>query len=307
MLDIQAEQQESGQPYQELYEAVAGLKRRHRLPASAIRPRDGLALRNDAERETVQELVARFRRLPEADRRKLPALWNSLAQLEIVVGDLEAGQRDFQEVARLVRDPGSRAEAHHNVYRTALERRDWDDALAALRKAVALDAAAFEPFPWSRYEPRRILGAGGFGVSFSCRDKTGGEDVVVEALQPDGLDRPDSLDLPRVPHAPGPRTADPRPRPRRRPRRGRVARAPTSSSSRSTRRPSTSTSPRHGPFSAGRLAGGLLPPRPHAPGDARPRRAAPLAPPRLRPAPLHPDGRRASAGPSSSSPTPACR
>ncbi len=193
MLDIQAEQQESGQPYQELYEAVAGLKRRHRLPTSIIRPRDGLALRNDAERETVQELVARFRRLPEDARRKLPALWNSLAQLEIVVGDLEAGQRDFQEVARLVRDPGSRAAAHHNVYRTALERRDWEAALSALRKAVALDALAFEPFPWARYEPRRILGADGFGVSFSCHDKTKGEDVVVESLDPDGLDRPDSM------------------------------------------------------------------------------------------------------------------
>src|SRR4029077_11490001 len=104
-----------------------------------------LSLRSDGEREEVQDLVSRFRRLPEDTRRKLPALWNSLAQLEVVVGDLDASLSDFQEVARLVSDPISRAEAHHNVHRAALERRDWETALAALRRAVALDPETFEP------------------------------------------------------------------------------------------------------------------------------------------------------------------
>src|SRR5437764_7488654 len=100
VLDIQSELHEAGQLYQELYEAVAGLKRRHDLHPCAVRPRDGLALRRDSERELVQELVRRFRDLPAEQRRRLPALWNSLAQLEVVVGDWEAGQQDFQEVAR---------------------------------------------------------------------------------------------------------------------------------------------------------------------------------------------------------------
>ena len=120
---------------------------RHDLHPCAVRPRDGLALRRDGEREVVQDLVKRFRDLPAEQQRRLPALLNSLAQLEVVVGDIEAGQHDFQEVARLVADPISQAEAHHNVYRAALERRDWNEALAALRRAAALDADAFEPFP----------------------------------------------------------------------------------------------------------------------------------------------------------------
>src|SRR5439155_26226261 len=123
------------------------------------RPRDGLAVRWDRVREEVQDLVARFRRLSGEQQRRLPALLNSLAQLEVVIGDLEAGQHDFQEVARLVSEPLSRAEAHHNVYRAALERRDWNEALAALRRAVELEPEAFEPFPFARYEPLRILGA----------------------------------------------------------------------------------------------------------------------------------------------------
>ena len=207
MLDIQTEQHELGQAYQDLYEAVGDLKRRHDLHPCSVRPRDGLALRRDSEREVVQELVKRFRDMPGDQQRRLPALLNSLAQLEIVVGDLEAGQQDFEEVARLVGDPISQAEAHHNVYRAALERGDWRDALAALRRAVELDAEAFEPFPFARFDPVRILGAGGFGVSFLCQDPSpkkgsdpgnaGGQTpfsatgtrVVVKALRPENLDR----------------------------------------------------------------------------------------------------------------------
>src|SRR6516164_4019110 len=190
MLDLLAEQQDHGQNCTDLYEAVAQLKRRHDLHPCAVRPSDGLALRRDSEREVVQDLVKRFRDLPRDQQRRLPALLNSLAQLEVVVGDLEAGQHDFQEVARLVADPGSQAEAHHNAYRAALDRRDGAEALAALRRAVALDAAAFEPFPFARYEPQRVLGCGGFGVSFLCREKSETRDpnsepekVVVKSLR----------------------------------------------------------------------------------------------------------------------------
>ena len=181
MLDLQTEQHEAGRSCQELYEAVAGLKRRHDLHPCAVRPRDGLSLRRDSERDVVQDLVKRFRDLPASQQRLLPALLNSLGQLEIVVGDLEAGQHDFQEVAGLVADPISRAEAHHNVYRAALERRDWNEALAALRRAAALDPDEFEPFPLARYQPLRILGAGGFGASFLCHDNEANPKVVVRA------------------------------------------------------------------------------------------------------------------------------
>lgn len=189
MLDLQAEQHDHGQSCADLYEVVAQLKRRHDLHPCSVRPRDGLALRRDSEREIVQDLVRRFRDLPVEQQRRLPALLNSLAQLQVVVGDLQASQRDFQEVAHLVTDPISQSEAHHNVYRAALECCDWNGALVALRRAVALDADAFEPFPFARYEPERILGAGGFGVSFLCREHANNRRVVVKALRADSLER----------------------------------------------------------------------------------------------------------------------
>ncbi len=189
MLDLQAELHDHGQSCADLYEVVVQLKRRHDLHPCAVRPRDGLALRRESEREIVQDLVKRFRDLPHEQQRRLPALLNSLAQLQVVVGDLESSQRDFQEVARLVADPISQAEAHHNVYRAALERRDWNQALASLRRAVALDADTFEPFPFALYEPERILGAGGFGVSFLCSERAKNRPVVVKALRADTLER----------------------------------------------------------------------------------------------------------------------
>jgi tetratricopeptide (TPR) repeat protein len=188
-LDLQAEQHDADAACQDLYEATADLKRRHDLHPCAVRPRDGFCLRRDSEREAVQDLVKRFRDLPADQQRRLPALLNSLAQLEIVVGDLEAAQHDFQEAAGLVSDPLSQAEAHHNVYRAALERRDGGEALAALRRAAALDPESFEPFPLGRYEPIRLLGAGGFGPSFLCHDREADRKVVVKALRSDALDR----------------------------------------------------------------------------------------------------------------------
>lgn len=189
MLDLQAEQHHHGQACPELYEAVAQLKRRHDLHPCAVQPRDGLALRRDSERELVQDLVKRYGDVTLEQKKPLPALLNSLAQLELVAGDLRDSQENFQEVARRVSDPLSQAVAHHNVYRVALERRDWTEALAALRRAVALDAETFEPFPLARFEPERILGCGGFGVSFLCRQLDKGRPVVVKALRADSAER----------------------------------------------------------------------------------------------------------------------
>src|SRR5204863_5040150 len=77
-----------------------------------------------------------------------------------------------------------------NAYRTALERHDWPEALAALLEACRLDPRRYTPFPLKKYRPKTLLGAGAFGVVFRCLDTHIGEDVVIKALQADVLDRP---------------------------------------------------------------------------------------------------------------------
>src|SRR5262245_43639340 len=195
VLDLQHEQQQNGQQYTDLYEGVHTLKKRYALHDVKALPRDSLAVRRDSEREQVQELVKRFRDIPGDYQKRLPALLNSLAQLELLIGDFDAAQQDFDEVAGLVDNHDERAEAHHNAYRAALEVRDWPEALAALLRACTLDPELYEPFPLARFEPKVILGAGALGVTFHCIEKGSGDDVIVKAVREDCLERPAGIVL----------------------------------------------------------------------------------------------------------------
>src|SRR5262249_6596762 len=149
----------------------------HQLERREVRLGDSLALRDEGERHLVRELVARYRSLPQDQRQQLPALLNAVGKMEVVVGEFDDAQHDFQEAARLTAAPAAQAEVQYNAYQAALERRHWDEALAALWQAAALDAGRFQPFPLAKYEPERILGAGGFGVAFLCRDAHSGSRV----------------------------------------------------------------------------------------------------------------------------------
>lgn len=190
MLDLQLEQQQQGQSLSDLYDGVLALKRRFGLDEVRVRARDSLAVRRDGEREQVHELLKRYRDVTGEQQKRLPALLNSLAQLEVVVGEYDDAQQDFDAVAGLVSDHDERADAHHNAYQAALERRDWPEALAALLRACALSPGTCEPFPLARFEPRQVLGAGAFGATFLCAERDAGGQVVVKALREDSLDRP---------------------------------------------------------------------------------------------------------------------
>ena len=47
----------------------------------------------------------------------------------------------------------------------------------------------FAPFPMKRYQPKRILGAGGFGTAFLCKENKFDEEVVVKTLHAGDLER----------------------------------------------------------------------------------------------------------------------
>jgi hypothetical protein len=189
VLDLQAEQRRTGEVLADLYDKVVEQHRRFDLLDRHLRREDSLSLRCDAERQLVRALVLRFRALPADQQSQLPALLNALAKLQVLAGHLDDAQEDFGKLATTVAEPAARAEAHFNAYQTALGRGDWDLALEELLKATRLDARRYAPFPVGKYHPRRILGAGAFGVAFLCRHKTLDADVVVKALRDDGLGR----------------------------------------------------------------------------------------------------------------------
>jgi serine/threonine protein kinase/HEAT repeat protein len=189
VLDIKGEIQGQREQIRELGQAVLQLLDQHQLQRRSLSVADSLSIRSEGERQLVQSLVARYRALPPEQRNQLPALLNALGKLEVVAGDYDEAQRDFQEVATLVVEPQAQAEAHLNAYRAALERRDWTAALKELLLAVQADARRTMPFPMGKYLPQRILGAGGFGVAFLCKHRYMDAQVVVKTLLVDDLDR----------------------------------------------------------------------------------------------------------------------
>ncbi|GIW80470.1 MAG: hypothetical protein KatS3mg105_2277 [Gemmatales bacterium] len=188
-LDLQAELANRDASIQELGSEVAKLIRQHFEGRRLVRPSDACCLADEADRRHARDVIAHFRDLPEEQRKQMPALLNAIGMLEMATGDFDEAQADFLQVAALLSDTEDQAQAHFNAYHAALERRDWNDALEALQAAIKLAPGRFAPFPAAKYEPERILGASGYGVTFLCRNKNTGNQVILKALRVDGLGR----------------------------------------------------------------------------------------------------------------------
>jgi len=66
----------------------------------------------------------------------------------------------------MVNDRAGKAAAHNNAFLAALEKKDWTTALTSWWKHHDSTRSGSPSFHWNRYEPERILGAGGFGIVF---------------------------------------------------------------------------------------------------------------------------------------------
>jgi WD40 repeat protein len=189
VLDLQAELQRLGGLHLANVEEVRSLlvQVQHHLSQvgmqrGEVRPQHSFSIRGEEERRAIKALLARFRQLPPTEQEMVPALLNGLGKLQVGAGDFGGAKDTFAAVASIARDDSAKAEAYHNAYRAALEEKKWDAALEAVRQAAGLDPGRFAPFPLHRYEPKRLLGAGGFGTAFLCHDHHFAEDVVVKAL-----------------------------------------------------------------------------------------------------------------------------
>jgi serine/threonine protein kinase len=188
---IEALGQQHRQQFQEFYQPIIQMLEQLQLQGRPLRASDSVSIRTDHDRQRVEALLRGYLALPEEQKQGRPALLNGLGQLQFAVNDFEGAEKAFEQVARLVPEERAQAEAHHNAYRTALERVPprLDVALRQLKRAVALDAERFAPFPLEDYELIDILGAGGFGVTFLARHRNSGGEVAIKALTTDGLDR----------------------------------------------------------------------------------------------------------------------
>ncbi len=193
-LDLRSEMEKMHGENKEFSARVLQMLEQQQLHQRPVHAGDSLSIRSDFERQKVKEFLAHYRQMPEEAKAAAPALLNGLGKLQVATGDYQSAQEAFARVAELSPDDKSCAEGHYNAYRAALERAavgeaSYPDALAELQLAMRFDPARFTPFPLDDYEPQRILGAGGFGVTFLCKKKLTGHDVAVKAFRTDGLER----------------------------------------------------------------------------------------------------------------------
>lgn len=140
---------------------------------------------------TTEKELAQLRRWRD-DLRKLPPElldatdWAKLGDALTagrLLGEAREAHAEAEASARAAADRAAEAEAAYKGYRVACEQEDWAAALPALVRATELDPARFAPFPLNRYEPVRVLGAGGFGTVVLCRERLKrNREVAVKAV-----------------------------------------------------------------------------------------------------------------------------
>jgi hypothetical protein len=183
VLRIEEELRRQGPHYQQVYQMLQELQNKLEVRGKQMRSGVSFSIRDEEERREVKAFLARYRNVSTEDRRARPALVNAVAQLEVAAGEFDAAEQSFQEAATSLNDRKALAEVHHNRYVSYLEKRDWDKALDALLLSAQLAPDRFTPFPLHKYKPRRILGAGGFGVAFLCENLNTGAEVVLKTLR----------------------------------------------------------------------------------------------------------------------------
>jgi serine/threonine protein kinase len=157
--------------------------------------RHSMSIRTDNDRRAADAAIRDYRALPEAVRRANPQLIESAAKVQFALGDFGEAQASFLELPDLLEDNHAKAQAHYNAYLAALELGSkpgnseiWSTALRELLEAAKLNPQRYVPFDLGKYEPVRILGVGGFGVTFLCRNRTTGGYRVIKTLHAEQLD-----------------------------------------------------------------------------------------------------------------------
>lgn len=192
VIDLRSELKGQTDQLKQLGQEIQQLLDTHKLASRPVRSNDSLSIRTDAERQFIKKIVQQYRSLPEGERDQLPALLHSVGKLEIVAGEFAAAQQDFEKAATLSPDVAFQAEAYASAYLAALERRNYDQAIQSLVKAVQLDKR-YCPFPANNYQPVRILGAGGFGVAFLVKHKHMDAQMVIKTLQSELIPNADDV------------------------------------------------------------------------------------------------------------------
>ncbi len=158
---------------EELREDIRKAARQHDIRPDRLSRRVAVTINIAQEQERLRHLWGLYEKLPaEAHVADDLLLLGDLLEAAALFALAQKCHETAGRAAR-VQDQSREAEAHFKAYRNGCQRRSeaWPGALESLLKAARLDPVRFLPFPLDRYFPERILGSGGFGTVYLCRDE----------------------------------------------------------------------------------------------------------------------------------------
>jgi tetratricopeptide (TPR) repeat protein len=148
-----------------------------------IKPSDEFTHHSSSSLKLIQAAVAKLKQLSSHN--------TAYNQLVIMAGSLLSSTGDIAEAEKLfikARDmalnPAEKALACFNLFHVRLRTKDYDNALADLQTAIAIDTPRYALHDIDRYPIIRLLGAGGMGCVFLCHDQDAAEvtPVVVKCF-----------------------------------------------------------------------------------------------------------------------------
>ncbi|BBM88081.1 SUMF1/EgtB/PvdO family nonheme iron enzyme [Candidatus Uabimicrobium amorphum] len=141
-----------------------------------------LASKLENEKLNIEKARTLFDKIPNSHPNK-PILANRIGVILFAIGSPEKASEYFRRALVLSgADHQQRVNIESNLFHALLNKESYEAALSYMMQSLEVGNEECDLFDVERYEPQKILGAGGMGVTFLCNDVYEEREVVVKTL-----------------------------------------------------------------------------------------------------------------------------
>jgi serine/threonine protein kinase/biotin carboxyl carrier protein len=141
----------------------------HHGLSSQIKARDEFTIHNSTNLQLIRDAASQLKQLPLQNP--------EYSNLSIMVGsalsstgDLEHAEDLFRKAISNAKKDSDKALAYFNLFQVQLRRKAYTEALKNLQAAIAIEPERYALHEIRKYPLERLLGAGGMGCVFLCRN-----------------------------------------------------------------------------------------------------------------------------------------
>jgi serine/threonine protein kinase len=137
--------------------------------SSQIKARDEFTIHNSTSLQLIRDAASQLKQLPPQN----PEYSNVSIMVGSALsstGDLEHAEDLFRKAISNAKKDSEKALAYFNLFQVQLRRKAYTDALKNLQAAIAIEPERYALHEIRKYPLERLLGAGGMGCVFLCRN-----------------------------------------------------------------------------------------------------------------------------------------